>query len=352
MPQRPVLRATQGPDADDLPAGNSSSPAGKQPAPSARDKYRALCRHDTSIQLFARDWWLDATAGADGWDVAIVEKGGKIVAALPYQYRNKMGFRLVGQPALTPALGPWFASHDGGLPWSMSQQRDMLTALIADLPRFHYFAQNWHSRNTNWLPFYWKGFQQTTRYTYVLKDIRDPEKLRAQFQHQARTAINKATQKHHLQVRDDLPLEALFSLNHKTFDRQDKQIPYTNDYVRRLDAACLAHDCRKLLVAVDQEGNYHAAVYMVWDENSAYYLIGGGDPRLRTSGAASLCLWEAIRHASGVTQQFDFEGSMMEPVEQFFRLFGGEQVPYFHLRKTPSRLLRARESLLSVLGKS
>jgi hypothetical protein len=67
--------------------------------------------------------------------------------------------------------------------------------------------------------------------------------------------------------------------------------------------------------------------------------MGGANPELRSSGATSLCLWEAIRFASKVCSRFDFEGSMIEPVERFFRGFGARQVPYFQINKK-SRLLQ------------
>ena len=50
----------------------------------------------------------------------------------------------------------------------------------------------------------------------------------------------------------------------------------------------------------------HAGVYIVWDSNSAYYIMGGGDPELRSSGATTLCMWEAIKFSASVTACFDF----------------------------------------------
>jgi hypothetical protein len=77
--------------------------------------------------------------------------------------------------------------------------------------------------------------------------------------------------------------------------------------------------------------------------------MGGGHPELRSSGATSLCMWEAIRHAAKVTKSFNFEGSMIESVERFFRAFGAVQTPYFNISKTPSRLLRVKQALGLVL---
>ena len=95
----------------------------------------------------------------------------------------------------------------------------------------------------------------------------------------------------------------------------------------------LEHSARKLLCAVDEQGRVHAAAYFVYDENTCYYLIGGGDPELRNSGAASLLLWEGIRFASTVSRSFDFEGSMIEDIERFFRAFGGTPQVYYRVSR-------------------
>jgi hypothetical protein len=229
----------------------------------------------------------------------------------------------------------------------LGQQKDLMEALIAQLPPFDRFTQNWHYSQTNWLPFYWKDFQQTIRYTYVLFALHDENALWAGVQENIRTDIRKAANRYALRVRDDLDIGAFLNLNRMIFTRQGKELPYPEKFVRRLDVACTDRYCRKIWIAEDDSGRHHAGVYVVWDENSAYYLMGGSDPELRNSGATSLCMWEAIRHAATVTKHFDFEGSMIEPVERFFRAFGAVQMPYFQITKTPSRLLRARQCLVS-----
>ena len=66
--------------------------------------------------------------------------------------------------------------------------------------------------------------------------------------------------------------------------------------------------------------------------------------------AFHLCLWEAIKFASTVTNKFDFEGSMIESVEKYFRSFGAVQKPYFTITKTPSFLLRLKKVSLLLKG--
>lgn len=116
-----------------------------------------------------------------------------------------------------------------------------------------------------------------------------------------------------------------------TFERQGRSIPYNKDVVKRIDDACSLGNARKIIGVQDLNGILHAAIYIIWDRNSAYYLMGGSDPKLRNSGAFSLCMWEAIKFAATVSSRFDFEGSMLEPIERFFRHFGARQVPYFNV---------------------
>lgn len=317
---------------------------------SERAAYRELCSTEVSLPLFLQAWWLDATCGEDGWDVVVARKGTDIHAALPFRRRKVRGFRILSQPKLTQFLGPWIRETGAKKANDYSRQKELMTALIDALPDHDHYQQNWSPRIGNWLPFHWKGFSQTTSYTYVLNDLSDETQLWAGLRENIRREIRRAENRAGITVVDAAPLDDFLKLNALTFARQQKAPPYSEDYVRRLDAACTAHGCRRVFMAQDAEGRMHAGAYIVWDSNSAYYLIGGGDPELRNSGATSLCMWHAIRFASGVTQKFDFEGSMIEPVERFFRAFGAEQTPFFRVTRTPSRLMRGALTMKSFLS--
>ena len=207
------------------------------------------------------------------------------------------------------------------------------------MPKYHYFSQNWHYSLTNWLPFYWKGFQQTTYYTYTFDDLSNNKLIWNELQENIRTDIRKA-KKLNLTVHTDLSIEAFIELIKMTFERQNMLMPYSENILKNLLNISISRNQCKWFIAQDKKGYNHAGVLIVWDENSAYYLMGGGNPNLRNSGATSLCMWEAITFASTVTKKFDFEGSMIESVERFFRAFGAAQKPYIHITKTPSKGLR------------
>lgn len=308
--------------------------------------YRALCEREPSIPLFSKDWWLDAVA-EEKWDAVTTGKGDQIDAAMPFCMDRKFGFKRIYQPPFTQTLGPWTREIQGSNYNQQSKAHKYTKALIEQLPAFDVFKQNFHPDITDWLPFYWHGFKQTTRYTYILDDLSDHDELWKSLRSNIRTDINKARDIHGLIVKTDQPLSKLINLYNMTFDRQGLAPRQQRTLFERIDTACKARGCSQLFIAEDEDGNAHAAVYIVWDSNRAYYLIGGADPSLRNSGASSFCLWEAIKFASEVTPIFDFEGSMLQPVERFFRAFGATPISFHQVTLHKSRIYNLAHAFLS-----
>lgn len=280
--------------------------------------------------LFEQPWWLDAVAPG-AWSAAEIRVDGELRARLPYVVERRFGLRTVAMPALTQSLGPWLATTGSKAAKRAGRENRLLRELIEKLPRVALLRHNCHHSLTNWLPFYWQGFTQTTRYTYRIDDLSDLDAVWGGILGKRRSEIRKADRK--LGVDDEEDLEVLVDLLEKTFRRQGRGLPYSRALVERVDRECSRRGCRRILSARDRDGRPHAVVYLVWDADSAYYLMGGADPDLRGSSATSLLLWEAIQYASTVSKAFDFEGSMIEGVERQFRSFGALQVPYLRIEK-------------------
>jgi len=299
---------------------------------SSQSTYRKLCRSNSEIRIFARDWWLDAVTGPDNWDAAIVHKNNAPVAALPFTVKKLIFWQIYKMPELTPWLQLWIDYPDGQKYSSrLGYEKEMIGQLIEKLPSFHRFRQKYSYELTNWLAFYWHDFQQTTRYSYVLSDLSDLNEIFKGFRENIRREIRKAQK--HVKIIESNDINSFFHLNQLTFYRQKARISYSKELVKKVDAACVQKDCRKILLAKDDENRIHAGIYLVWDHKSVYYLMGGSDPSLRNSGANSLLMWHGIKMASSLGKAFDFEGSMMEPIERFFRSFGAVQTPYFEIMK-------------------
>jgi Acetyltransferase (GNAT) domain len=280
--------------------------------------------------IFHQPWWLDAVAPGS-WDAATVERGGRTVATLPFVVRGPRWFRVLTQPPLTPFLGPWI-SHEEGAKYAtaLGDQMELQALLEAQLPTAAAFHQNFSSSVLSCLPFIWAGYRAEVRYTYLLQDLSSEDALWDGLAGNIRREIRKARRQ--LEVREATDVDRFYDVWAKTFERQGAAAP-DRARLERIDAACAARGARVMLFACDEAEQVHAVAYVVWDRHTAYYLMGGGDPSLRNSGASSLLLWDAIRRARTASQVFDFEGSMLRPVERFFRAFGGRQTPYLHVSR-------------------
>jgi len=286
--------------------------------------------------IFQQPWWLEATAPGAWGAVEIVENG-RIVARHPYALYRRLGMARLSMPPLTQTLGPWIAPAQGRPEALLSREHALLGELLAKLPRHDLYSQAFHHSLTNWLPFYWRGFTQTTRYTYLLDLSQPGEKIWAGMRDKTRNTVRKA-ERTGITVAASDDVDLLAWLCERTLERHGVVVSELRSLVRRVDEAARRRGASRLLVARGSDGVPHCAVYCIHDRQACYNLLQGADPAFRSSGAAALAVWQAVRYAAGVSATFDFEGSMLRPVEHFVRSFAARQTPYFYVRRESRRL--------------
>ena len=295
--------------------------------------------------VFQQPWWLDAVA-PDCWGEVTCEEGGRTVARLPYVVRGRRGLRMLTQSTMTQTLGPWVdrARTDGA--GALAREHALLAELEASLPPAQAFSQQFSPAILNALPFRWAGYRLELRYTYRLTQLKSTDELWEGMRGNVRREIRKGRKR--LEVAENLGVDRFYDVLSKTYERQGIPVPRSLAEIERLEEACSRHGVGSMLFARDEAGEIHAVAWVVWDRHAAYYLLAGAEPRLRTSGASSLLLWEAMMRAREVTDTFDFHGSMVQPIERFFRGFGARQTPYLSVTKMGPAFraaLRARSTL-------
>ncbi len=280
--------------------------------------------------IFEQPWWWDAVTNHN-WECLQVENGEGVIARLPYFISKRFGQKIITMPPLTQTTGPWIQPQQGKAINRLAKRKKILYELIDKIPENISVDICLDSANDYILPFRWKGFHYEPTFSYRIDDLSDIEKLFSAFKDSVRRACRKAEKQ--LRVITDSSLENLFMVQDKTFQRQNRKNPYSRDLILCLDEACLQHKARKILVTIDENNKVHGAAYFVYDRNTCYYLMGGADPDLRSSGAQSLLLWEGIKFASTVSRHFDFEGSNIEDIEKFFSAFTADFVVNYRIMK-------------------
>jgi hypothetical protein len=302
-----------------------------------KERYRILCNDEFSIPIYIRDWWLDCVCGESGWDVLLYFKNKEVEAAMPYYMPCK---GVISMPPYTQTMGIWFnpAFENECYSRNLFRKQAICEDFIMRLPAHDYFLQNFHYSFTDWLPFYWNGFRQKTRYTYVLPDIGNQDELWAGLAEDICRNIRKAENKHRLTIRRNVPPDLFLAIIIQTYRRQGME-PYHPEILGKLIELSRSRNQGDIWGAYDKENCLHAAVFVVWHDRCAYSIACGYDETFRKSGGQTLVLWAAVNDLSGQVRSFNFSGSMVRGVESFNRRFGARQMPFFVIEKGKMGLL-------------
>lgn len=304
-----------------------------------RLKYNAFCEK-AELPVFVRDWYMDDACRDGIWDVIFEEEKGEVIAVWPYFLKRKYGFVYMAMPPFVRYLGPFLLPEYN----SLKDQHRIFASLESRLPKVHSFNQSFDPSVTNWLPFYWKGYKQNTRYTYRL-NIENLETVFQNFEKDIRKKIRKASKQLH--ITEEGTIDQFYEVHKMTFDRQNIPIRYSKDFFSQHAEALTNNTECKWFFAKDEQEQIHAVSCLVKDGEMAYYHLSGGNPDLRNSGAGILLMWHIIQYAKAKwdVNVFDFEGSMIKGVEQIWHRAGACQVPYFNIQKTNSKLFRILEMI-------
>ena len=291
--------------------------------------YHQFSNEQSWLPLFMKPWFLDAIVGEANWDVVLVERKNKIIAVMPFTLQVEDGQAKLTTPNIIPYLGPWlipsFQEYD--------HQHKYLFHLIDQLPEFALFQQSFHHSITNWLPFYWNQFQQTTYYKYEVDLSRSMETIHLSMNPDYR--LNKISNaRRFVRTVFNRTIEDFFHLHQNANDRN----PRTNlssEQLFKLYDVLIKHNAGKLFFTVDGLHQSQSACLLAWDQHTAYLLCHALNADTAYPDALVIVIWEALHYARNILNlsRIELLGAMDKSTEQLYRGFGTKQVPYFHITK-------------------
>lgn len=274
--------------------------------------------------IFEQPWWLDIVAPGHWQEIWSKDKAGNVLARMVIV---KSG-RKIYMPKLTQTLGVWMQDsirNDYGA------EKRIYLDLFEQIKEYKRVLIHLSPENRYVLPFRWAGYTIEPKFTYRITDLTDLDALYSGFNKTAKKNIKSARNK--VTISDELDVQELWEMLNKTFEVQNRKNPMSKELVFYIVEECEKRGSGKYYSAKDREGNVHSCAYFVYDEKVCYYLLGATDSKYRSSGAQSLVLWEGIQFASQHSRVFDFEGSMVEGIENFFRQFNSQCTTYYEVRK-------------------
>ena len=262
----------------------------------------------------------------------IYSKKGELLGGFFTYKERKFGMSFYRNPPCTPTIGPFIKIESKKHVTLMDNWKKVLQ-LMADffdkIP-FSVLSASLDKCVVDTQPFYWKNFKVIPGFTYVIDLAQSQDDIWGGFSTAHRNHVKKAI-KDSLVVKQIHDMRTVESLVLKTFSRQDKRANHF--YIKKILFE-FSNKNNSFAFATFRNDVPIACSFCIYDLRTSYNLLSGYDHDNKHHGAGCMNIWESIKYAKKLgLQLFDFEGSMIPPIERYFRGFGGQMVTYYKINK-------------------
>ncbi|MGH9740426.1 MAG: GNAT family N-acetyltransferase [Candidatus Acidiferrales bacterium] len=202
------------------------------------------------------------------------------------------------------------------------------------MPRFDSFRCMVGAVGPDLQGFLWAGFRAELAYTFRVPAERPIDSVEAQI---TRTHFQKLTKARRMDLfvtRND-DVEAFAQLCKIGSVHGDRQL-YPVELPLRLWSAAFKREKSDFYIARTSDGEPIATLLTVHDARTTYQIVSAFDSRRRDIPGSYLLLWTALHEALEAKRDFDFEGSALRGVEQYYRKWGAGAFPVWRLEKAGS----------------
>ncbi|MCC6724000.1 MAG: hypothetical protein IT258_05780 [Saprospiraceae bacterium] len=272
-------------------------------------------------------WYLDVVWSS--WKAVVVSEKGQWLAVFPFKVSQKYGISYVFNPPFCQYVGLFFGEIAvKNATQEFALKKKVVKAVVEALPKsIKVFDVKFAPEFDYPLPFHWAGYELRTRYSYWLDNQVDKSVIFKNFEERTRTYINKAV-KSGLVATAVEEVDAILSLAQKK-----NSYALETGLLKKLWAVLRQQGVGTALEIRDADGRLHAGLIYQRFGTKLLHLFSAYDPDLGNQGGMPFAIWRSIELAGPAVQVIDFEGSMLEPIEHFFRGFGTRPVPYLQVKK-------------------
>ncbi len=295
-----------------------------------KELYAEWCRTQQDIPVFLQAWWLTGVCAGKEWDVLFSkDEAGEIRAALPYLIRKRLGMRYIIMPQETQIGGMWVRKD-------LQDDTETIAAICRDFVeqlremKLWYYYQQYPIGSPCPAQMKQSGFAVKERQTYRINELTDLDSVINRFSKNKKRQLQKALSLH---ADFEMSDEEFYHFHEECLRAQGKEINYTREFFLVIYRKAVKEQAGQIIRIQNADGVTVAAVFVVWDEKTLYYLIPCYHPQYKDSGASALLVLEAIKFARGKAACFDFEGSMIPGVANHYKQFGSVKTKYYSVRK-------------------
>jgi len=259
--------------------------------------------HAINALPYGCSWYLDIVANQQ-WDALVLDD---YAAVFPLPFRIKWGIPIVYQPFFTQQLGLFVTD---------AEQLNQLPACIKKIPA-KFWKVHLHANALNRLP------NATHRVTYHIPLNRDY----AAIHHEYGSVVVKNLKRIRnvgltAESSSDIPTFLRFMREHLGDKLADIR-PRDFDMLERLLQELIIRKKGFIRYALDSDGQRIGALFITKSHRFAIYLLAASTMKGKKLNAMTFLIDDVIKDLAGKEMVFDFEGSMIPGIANFYQNFGG-----------------------------
>lgn len=268
--------------------------------------------------------------------VFLIEEQNEIIAGVALtnfkKYKVKGYHKAPYTPYNAPILGNAIAKTDK----EQQKQRNYIVALLAAIDEAGVVEFNLNLGHFDFLPYIWKGYLTTVRVSYkVTVDMNNV----SNYNSTTRNYLNRLTklvENETLNLEVDKKLDSFFELL-ETSAKQRNYNPKISHLKKLFNNKAFTN---WFCINISYDNKLISGAVIVYDNKCMYNLLNAtviegveGEQLSLIKQVNILTMHTALLQAKAQHKDFDFEGSMLQGVEKFYRHFGAVQSPYYRAVK-------------------
>ncbi len=274
-------------------------------------KYNNLIEQCKTVSIYNYAWYLDAVS--DNWGVLI---SGDYEAILPIPYTLKYGFKIIYQPFFTREISIY-----------SQEEKPQLSTFIKALPNSFKKIDFNYSEFENL-----ENFEiQKVNYQELDLNLSYTEIYTTSYSKNTKRLIKKAL-KQNIKINETIDVKTFIDFFK---ENTGEQVNYTNQHyknINQLIEVAIKNKTGKLF-EVTKEGSVIAYGFFFIQKHRITYLKGSVNKIGKKNGAMFSLMDKVIKEYAGENKHFDFGGSKIESIAQFYKKFGARDIAYYTYKK-------------------
>lgn len=298
------------------------------------DLYSVACNENkTSLPVFYTPAWLDTVMGPNQWQPCVIVEEAIVKAIFPICVKRKFGFKAIIMPPLTPYLALWLFDQNNTI-----QYESYLTVCLQQLPSALVTSISPHHSYSNTSVWLDQGYEIAPKNTFTF-NYQPYETIYQNYPAPMKRDLKRANEK--LTIQEQSHADDLYAMLCHTFTFQKMKTPVAKALIIKIIEN---PEFNAKVYSASFQNKIVASIMTISDQSWTYYLLSGRSKEA-PHGAVALLIDHAIKSAINQQHHFDFEGSSIEGIANFFKSFGPQHKPYFHAQKFKNGIIKKLRNL-------